>query len=91
MSCNRVLGCLGCLEKEVKLDYERATNRMIFDRAITSKPQMFSYVTLPDKEEREVPEKGMGNGGAVGMWHACRISVIGFVLCCRNSQVHSGD
>uniref|UniRef100_A0A8V1A4F4 Dynein axonemal heavy chain 1 n=1 Tax=Gallus gallus TaxID=9031 RepID=A0A8V1A4F4_CHICK len=54
-----ILGCMGCLEKEVKLDYERAMNRMIFDRAVTSKPQIFSYVTLPDKEERKVPEKGL--------------------------------
>uniref|UniRef100_A0A8C2YBK7 Dynein axonemal heavy chain 1 n=1 Tax=Coturnix japonica TaxID=93934 RepID=A0A8C2YBK7_COTJA len=56
---NRVLDCMGCLEKEVKLDFQRAMNRMIFDRAVTSKPQMFSYVTLPDKEERKVPEKGL--------------------------------
>ncbi|XP_072203968.1 dynein axonemal heavy chain 1 [Excalfactoria chinensis] len=56
---NRVLGRMGCLEKEVKLDYKRAMNRMIFDRAVTSKPQILSYVTLPDKEERKVPEKGL--------------------------------
>uniref|UniRef100_G1MWR4 Dynein axonemal heavy chain 1 n=1 Tax=Meleagris gallopavo TaxID=9103 RepID=G1MWR4_MELGA len=58
---NRVPGLMNHepLLKEVKLDYQRAMNRMIFDRAVTSKPQLFSYVTLPDKEERKVPEKGL--------------------------------
>lgn len=54
-----------CLEKEVRLDYEHTMNRLSFDRVITSKPQMFSYVTLPDKEEKKVPEKGMGHSEAL--------------------------
>ncbi|OXB70495.1 UNVERIFIED_CONTAM: hypothetical protein H355_004966 [Colinus virginianus] len=54
---NRVLGCMSCLEKEVKLDYERAMNRMIFDKVVTSKPRIFSFVPPPDKEEEKVPEK----------------------------------
>nr|XP_013047409.2 dynein axonemal heavy chain 1 isoform X1 [Anser cygnoides]XP_047928500.1 dynein axonemal heavy chain 1 isoform X1 [Anser cygnoides]XP_047928502.1 dynein axonemal heavy chain 1 isoform X1 [Anser cygnoides]XP_047928506.1 dynein axonemal heavy chain 1 isoform X1 [Anser cygnoides] len=55
----RVLDCMGCLEKEVRLDYERTMNRIIFDKVVTSEPQTFSYVTLPDKEENKVPEKGL--------------------------------
>ncbi|NXN51379.1 DYH1 protein, partial [Rynchops niger] len=55
----RVLDYMCCLEKEVRLDYEHTMNRLSFDRVITSKPQMFSYVTLPDKEEKKVPEKGL--------------------------------
>nr|XP_009665828.1 PREDICTED: dynein heavy chain 1, axonemal [Struthio camelus australis] len=55
----RVLDCLCCLEKEVSLDYERTMNRISFDRVVISKPQTFSYVTLPDKEEEKVPEKGL--------------------------------
>lgn len=56
---------MGCLEKEVRLDYERTMNRIIFDKVVTSEPQTFSYVTLPDKEENKVPEKGMGCSGIV--------------------------
>ncbi|NWU63519.1 DYH1 protein, partial [Pterocles burchelli] len=55
----RVLDHMCCLEKEVRLDYERAMNKIIFDRFLTSRPQTFSYVTLPDKEEKKVPEKGL--------------------------------
>ncbi|XP_071611851.1 dynein axonemal heavy chain 1 [Heliangelus exortis] len=55
----RMLEHMHCLEEEVKLDYERTMNRMSFDRVVTSKPQTFSYVTLPHKEEEKVPEKGL--------------------------------
>ncbi|NXR16043.1 DYH1 protein, partial [Semnornis frantzii] len=55
----RVLDCMCCLEKEVALDYERTMNRISFDRVVTSKPGTFFYVTLPDKEEKKVPEKGL--------------------------------
>uniref|UniRef100_A0A672VF35 Dynein axonemal heavy chain 1 n=1 Tax=Strigops habroptila TaxID=2489341 RepID=A0A672VF35_STRHB len=65
----RILDCMCCLEKEVRLDYERTMNKINFDRIVTSKPEMFSYVTLPDKEEEKVPEKGMGHSEAVGIQH----------------------
>ncbi|XP_025927284.1 dynein heavy chain 1, axonemal [Apteryx rowi] len=55
----RVLDRLCCLEKEVRLDYERTMNKISFDRVVISKPQTFSYVTLPDKDEEKVPEKGL--------------------------------
>lgn len=53
-----VLNQLFHLGKEVSLDYERTMNKINFDRIVTSKPQTFSYVTLPEKEEEKVPEKG---------------------------------
>lgn len=82
---------ISSLEKEVKLDYKHIMNRISFDRIVTSKPQMFSYVTLPDKEEKEAPEKGRGHREAV--WTQCGnlLSLIGFMVCCRNSQVRSND
>ncbi|XP_010013568.1 PREDICTED: dynein heavy chain 1, axonemal-like, partial [Nestor notabilis] len=55
----RILDHMCCLEKEVKLNYEHTINKINFDRIVTSKPETFSYVTLPDKEEEEVPEKGL--------------------------------
>lgn len=51
------------------LDYERTMNKISFDRIVASKPEMFSYVTLPDKEEEKVPEKGMEHSEAVGIQH----------------------
>ncbi|NWV36400.1 DYH1 protein, partial [Grantiella picta] len=54
-----ILDYMGSLEKEVKLEYKHTMNMVSFDRIVASKPQMFSYVTLPDKEEKEVPEKGL--------------------------------
>ncbi|XP_053933024.1 dynein axonemal heavy chain 1 [Cuculus canorus] len=54
-----VLDRMCCLEKEVRLDYQRTMNRISFDRVVTSKPQTFFYVTLPDEEEKKVPEKGL--------------------------------
>uniref|UniRef100_A0A8D2LKP1 Uncharacterized protein n=1 Tax=Varanus komodoensis TaxID=61221 RepID=A0A8D2LKP1_VARKO len=53
-----VLDRLHLLGKEVSLDYERTMNKINFDRIVASKPQIFCYVTLPEKEEEKVPEKG---------------------------------
>lgn len=86
-----MLDSMSILEKEVKLDYKHIMNRISFDRVITSKPQMFSYVTLPDKEEKEAPETGRGHSEAVCIQRGYLLSLIGFVICCRNSQVHSND
>ncbi|XP_051667332.1 dynein axonemal heavy chain 1 [Manacus candei] len=51
--------CMCNLEEEVRLEYKHTMNRISFDRVVSSKPEMFSYVTLPDKEEKEIPEKGL--------------------------------
>ncbi|XP_073447685.1 dynein axonemal heavy chain 1 [Aquarana catesbeiana] len=50
---------LKLLEAEVGLDYERTMNKLIFDRLVSSKPQKFSYVSVPEKVEEKVPEKGL--------------------------------
>ncbi|NWQ64257.1 DYH1 protein, partial [Neopipo cinnamomea] len=54
-----VSDCMCNLEEEVRLEYKHTMNRISFDKVVTSKPEMFSYVTLPDKEEKEIPEKGL--------------------------------
>ncbi|XP_033612844.1 dynein heavy chain 1, axonemal isoform X2 [Fukomys damarensis] len=54
-----VLEHLSELTREVILDYERSMNKMSFDRIVSSKPDTFSYVTLPKQEEEKVPEKGL--------------------------------
>ncbi|XP_053154302.1 dynein axonemal heavy chain 1 isoform X2 [Hemicordylus capensis] len=56
---HNVLDHLHLLGKEVSLDFERTMNKINFDRIVSAKPQTFSYVTLPEKEEEKVPEKGL--------------------------------
>lgn len=53
-----VLEHLSNLSKEVNLDYERSMNKINFDQIVSSKPDTFSYVTLPKKEEEKVPRQG---------------------------------
>lgn len=59
---DRVLEHLSNLSREVNLDFERSMNKINFDQIVSSKPDTFSYVTLPKKEEEEVPEQGEGVG-----------------------------
>nr|XP_031326333.1 dynein heavy chain 1, axonemal isoform X8 [Camelus dromedarius] len=54
-----VLEHLSSLCREVSLDYERSMNKINFDKIVSSKPETFSYVTLPDKEEEKVPRQGL--------------------------------
>ncbi|NXU12627.1 DYH1 protein, partial [Pardalotus punctatus] len=54
-----LLDYMGSLEKEVKLEYKHTMNMVSFDKIVASKPQTFSYVTLPEKEEKKIPEKGL--------------------------------
>lgn len=53
-----VLEHLSCLAREVNLDYERSMNKINFDQIVSSNPETFSYVTLPEKEEEKVPNQG---------------------------------
>ena len=46
------------LSKEIQVDFARSMNRITFDRTVTSKPDMFPYVTLPSLKEEPVPERG---------------------------------
>ncbi|XP_023368810.1 dynein heavy chain 1, axonemal [Otolemur garnettii] len=55
----QVLEHLSSLAREVSLDYERSMNKINFDQIVSSKPDTFSYVTLPKKEEEKVPERGL--------------------------------
>ncbi|MEE6511728.1 hypothetical protein FKM82_018461 [Ascaphus truei] len=56
---NRVRHHLMLLEMEISLEYERTMNKLTFDQLVSSKPQRFAYVTLPDKVEEKVPKKGL--------------------------------
>ncbi|KAG7477961.1 hypothetical protein MATL_G00075170 [Megalops atlanticus] len=50
--------CVGHLEREINLEYDRTMNRICFDKVVTSSPDEFSHITLPQKEPESVPEKG---------------------------------
>ncbi|XP_072845881.2 dynein axonemal heavy chain 1 isoform X3 [Pogona vitticeps] len=56
---SHVLGRLHLLGKEASLDFERTMNKINFDKIVSSKPQTFFYVTLPEKEDEKVPQKGL--------------------------------
>jgi len=44
--------------KEVCLEFTRSHNRILFDKTVTSQPDLFPFVTLPDPEPELVPETG---------------------------------
>lgn len=46
------------LEKEINIDYCWSMNRIIFDKTVSEDPVTFAFVTLPEKEVMQVPEKG---------------------------------
>ncbi|KAM4722817.1 dynein axonemal heavy chain 1 [Rhinophrynus dorsalis] len=56
---NSLLNHLKVLEMEISLEYERTMNKLIFNRHVSSNPQKFSYVTLPERVEEKVPKKGL--------------------------------
>ncbi|XP_053725424.1 dynein axonemal heavy chain 1-like isoform X3 [Synchiropus splendidus] len=47
--------CVQTQETEVKLQYDRAMNSMVFDAVVRSSPELFSYVKLP---QEYLPPKG---------------------------------
>ncbi|AWP03287.1 putative dynein heavy chain 1 axonemal [Scophthalmus maximus] len=49
--------CVGDLEKEIELDYQRVMNRMSFDMVVISHSE-FSHITMPKKDPEHVPQKG---------------------------------
>ncbi|XP_030585284.1 LOW QUALITY PROTEIN: dynein heavy chain 1, axonemal-like [Archocentrus centrarchus] len=49
--------CVAGLEKEVRLEYDRTMNRLIFDKVVMSYPEEFSNITLPQKTPEHVPPK----------------------------------
>ncbi|KAM9362199.1 LOW QUALITY PROTEIN: dynein axonemal heavy chain 1 [Symphorus nematophorus] len=50
--------CIGDLEKQVRLDYDRAMNRMILHKVVMTNPEEFSHITLPQKDPEYVPQTG---------------------------------
>ena len=56
--CQRLEQYTKKLEREVQLEHTRAMNRIIFDKTVSSKPQTFPFVTLPESEPVTVPSRG---------------------------------
>ena len=54
----RLEKCIGNLEKEVKLEYDRTMNRINLDKVVMSHREEFLHVTLPQKDPEHVPQKG---------------------------------
>ena len=50
--------CSAVLSWEVRLDFTRTMNRILFDKTVTSQPGTFPFVTLPDPHTETVPWKG---------------------------------
>ena len=46
------------LEKEVNIDFCRSMNRIIFDKTVDEDKQTFAFVTVPEKEEEIIPDRG---------------------------------
>jgi dynein heavy chain, axonemal len=48
------------LEKEINIDFQRAMNKINFDKIINSKKEAFSFVTIPPSfyVKKDTPEKG---------------------------------
>ncbi|XP_023120862.2 dynein axonemal heavy chain 1-like isoform X2 [Amphiprion ocellaris] len=50
--------CIEDLEKEIKLEYDRTMNSMIFEKVVMSHPEEFPHITLPQKDSECVPQTG---------------------------------
>ncbi|XP_068171919.1 dynein axonemal heavy chain 1 [Antennarius striatus] len=50
--------CIEDLEKEIKLEFARAMNSIIFEKVVMNHPDEFSHITLPQKDPVHVPQKG---------------------------------
>lgn len=46
------------LEREIKLEYDRTMNGIIFEKVLMSHPKEFSHISLPPKEPEYVPKRG---------------------------------
>ncbi|XP_035245196.1 dynein heavy chain 1, axonemal isoform X1 [Anguilla anguilla] len=51
--------CVSRLESEISLEYERTMNRINFDKVVTTCPEEFSHITLPQRDPEQVPESGL--------------------------------
>ena len=50
---------LRLIAKEIQVDFSRSMNRITFDKIISSKPEKYPFVTLPQEEEEVVPNRGL--------------------------------
>ncbi|CAJ1051390.1 LOW QUALITY PROTEIN: dynein heavy chain 1%2C axonemal [Xyrichtys novacula] len=50
--------CLKDLEKEVKLEYDRTMNSLSFDKVVTTQPEDFQHITLPQRDAENAPQQG---------------------------------
>jgi len=46
------------LEREVNIDFCWSMNRIIFDKTVTEDRVTFAFVTLPEQEVEQAPDKG---------------------------------
>ena len=46
------------LEKEVNIDFCCSMNRIIFDKTVSEDQVTFAFVTLPDRDVKDTPERG---------------------------------
>ncbi|KAM4613811.1 dynein axonemal heavy chain 1 [Polymixia lowei] len=51
--------CVAHLEKEIKLEYDRTMNCIMFDKVVMTHPEQFSHITLPQKQPEPVPQRGL--------------------------------
>ena len=54
----RLDGFTDTLSQEISLEFTRSMNKILFDKTVTSTPSLFPFVTLPEPEDRPVPETG---------------------------------
>uniref|UniRef100_A0A3Q1BMP6 Uncharacterized protein n=1 Tax=Amphiprion ocellaris TaxID=80972 RepID=A0A3Q1BMP6_AMPOC len=72
--------CIEDLEKEIKLEYDRTMNSMIFEKVVMSHPEEFPHITLPQKDSECVPQTGR----TIGLVHICL-----HLSCSMWSHVHN--
>lgn len=46
------------LSKEIQVDFSRSMNLITFDKIVSSKPEKYPFVTLPQPEDQMIPERG---------------------------------
>ena len=50
--------CVRQLSKEVRIDFARSMNRIVFDKIVDTSPVMFPYIKVQRMEEPETPDTG---------------------------------
>lgn len=53
------------ISKEIQVDFSRSMNRITFDKIVSRTPEKYPFVTLPQEEEKVVPERGVFNNNIV--------------------------